>query len=69
MERIFVVFVQEESGKFFAFPYTLQTGENLIAYCQRYKTKICHLCKSAKEAGKIAYEWNESYKRNGTSLI
>lgn len=69
MKKIFVVFVQEERGKFFAFADTIRTGENLIPYCQRYKTKICHLCESAKEAGEIAYKWNESYKRNGTSLI
>lgn len=69
MKKIFVVFVQESEGKLFAFASTIRCGENLVPYCKRYNAKICHLCESAKEAGEIAYNWNESYKRNGTSLI
>jgi len=69
MKRIFVVFSQEQNGKYFAVADTIRTGENLIAYCRRYNSNICHLCESRKQAEQIALEWNESYKRNGTNLI
>lgn len=69
MKMIFVVFSQEQNGKYFAVADTIRTGENLIAYCRRYNSNICHLCESRKQAEQIAREWNESYKRNGTNLI
>lgn len=69
MKRIFVVFSQELNGKYFAVADTIRTGENLIAYCRRYNSNICHLCESRKHAEQIALEWNESYKRNGMNLI
>lgn len=69
MKMIFVVFSQEQNGKYFAAADAIRTGENLIAYCRRYNSNICHLCESRKQAEQIAREWNESYKRNGTNLI
>lgn len=69
MKKIFVVIVQEQNGKFFAYADTIKTGENLIPFITRHKTKICHLCESRKEADTLAYEWNNDYKANGTNLI
>lgn len=69
MKMIFVVFSQEQNGKYFAVADTIRTGENLIAYCRRYNSNICHLCENRKQAEQIAREWNESYKRNGTNLV
>lgn len=73
MKMIFVVFAQEQNGKYFAVADTIRTGQNLTAYIyiyiQRYNSKICHLCESRKQAEEIAAAWNESYKANGTNLI
>lgn len=69
MKMIFVVFVQEQNGKFCAIADTIRTGENLTAYIQRYKTNICHLCESRKQAEEIAVAWNKAYKANGTNLL
>ena len=69
MKMIFVVFSQEQNGKYFAVADTIRTGENLIAYCRRYNSNICHLCENRKQAEQIAREWNESYNRNGTNLV
>lgn len=69
MKMIFVVFVQEQNGKYFAVPDTIRTGQNLTAYIQRYNSRICHLCESRKQAEEIATAWNKAYKENGTNLI
>ena len=69
MKMIFVVFQQEQNGKYFAVADTIRTGQNLTAYIQRYNSKVCHLCESRKQAEEIAAAWNESYRANGTNLI
>ena len=69
MKMIFVVFQQEQNGKYFAVADTIRTGQNLTAYIRRYNSKVCHLCESRKQAEEIAAAWNESYRANGTNLI
>lgn len=69
MKMIFVVFQQEQNGKYFAVADTIRTGENLIAYVKRYNSEVCHLCESRKQAEEIATAWNEAYRANGTNLI
>lgn len=69
MKKVFVVFVQEINGKYWAIPDTIRTGENLAAFIQRYRANICHLCESATQAAFLAAEWNEAYKANGTNLL
>lgn len=69
MKMIFVVVTQTINGKNYAFADTIKTVENLSAYIARYGSNICHLCESRKQAEEIAYEWNESYKKNGTSIF
>lgn len=69
MKMIFVVFAQEQNGKYFAVADTIRTGQNLTAYIQRYNSQACHLCESRKQAKEIAAAWNESYRANGTNLI
>lgn len=69
MKMIFVVFSIEQGGKLYAVADAIRTGQNLTAYLQRYNSSVCHLCESRKEAEEIAMDWNESYKRNGTSLF
>lgn len=69
MKMIFVVFQQEQNGKYFAVADTIRTGYNLTAFIQRYNSKVCHLCESRKQAEEIAAAWNESYRANGTNLI
>lgn len=68
MKNIFIVFNVSENGKFFAIADTIRTGENLLAFCNRYKANIAHLCESRKQADEIALAWNKTYKENGTNL-
>ena len=69
MKSIFVVFVQEKDGKYFAVADTIRTGQNLIPYTQRYNSDICHLCESRKQAEEIATFWNACFREKGTNLI
>lgn len=69
MKMIFVVFVQEQDGKYYAIADTIRTGENLVAHIKRYNSKTCHLCESRKQSEEIAAKWNENYKANGTYLM
>lgn len=68
MKKIFVVFVIEESGKYYAYADTIKTGENLIYYIKRAHCIICHLCESRRQADDLANRWNEEYKANDTYM-
>ena len=63
-----IVFVTEKGGKYHATPERIRQNENLIPYCEHYHAKIAHVCESATQAHKIAQEWNENYRENGTNL-
>ena len=69
MKMIFVVFSIEQDGKYYAVADTIRTGNNLLAYCARVNSSICHLCESRTQAEQIALAWNNSYKANGTALF
>lgn len=69
MKNIFVVYSKTQDGKRYAYADTIRTGENLIPHIKRNAADVCHLCESRKQAEKIALDWNESYKANGTSLF
>lgn len=69
MKMIFVVVVNKIHGKYYAIADTIKTGENLISILNRYNTNICHLCENRKDAERIATEWNNHYKQNGTSIF
>lgn len=69
MKMIFVVFTINENGKSYSFADTIKAGENILAYCQRYNSDVCHLCESRKQAEQIAHEWNERYKENGRLIF
>lgn len=66
---IFVVFVLEENGKYWATADTIRTGQDLLTVMQWRNYHVCHLCESRAQADKIALEWNETYRANGTNLF
>jgi hypothetical protein len=69
MKKIYIVISITENGKRHAFSETIRTGENLKAHFKRYpNADIIHLCETATQAGYLAAEWNESYKKNGEYL-
>lgn len=68
MKRIYIVFVIEKDGKYFARPETIKTGENLKPIFERYPGSIAHLCETATQAHYLAAAWNTTYKENGTNL-
>lgn len=69
MRNIYVVLSIEKDNKYYAIADTIRTGENLITHIKKYNCDICHLCESRTQAEKIALEWNNQYKTNGTSLF
>ena len=69
MKMIFVVYVIERHGKYAAISDTIKAGENLTVHCTRYDASVCHLCKSRREADRLALAWNSAYTANGTHLF
>lgn len=70
MKKIYLVFSEMENGKHFAHAETIQVGENLKVYVDRYSdADVIHICESATQAAFLAEEWNEAYKNNGTYMF
>lgn len=69
MKKIFVVFVTEFDGKYYATADTIKTGENLLSYCNRYHAITAHLCETRAEAEATAAAWNQTFINNGTSIL
>lgn len=60
MKKIFIVIDKVIDGKHHAFADTIKTGENLVAYLDRFNPDIAHICESRTEAERIALEWNKT---------
>lgn len=70
MKKIYLVFSETVNGKHCAYAETIRTGENLKCHIDRYPAAdIVHICETATQAHKIAADWNESYRRNGTYMF
>ena len=70
MKKIHLIFVDEQNGKFFAFPEAIRTGNNLKCFIERWPSAgIIHICENATEARTLAAAWNECFKKNGTYLF
>lgn len=59
-----------ENGKHYAFALPVGGSDNLCSVlCNIAGLTSANICASKQGAQKIADEWNECYKRNGTYLF
>lgn len=59
MKKIYLVFSETKDGKSYAHAETIQAGENLKKYIDRYPSaNIIHICETATQAAYLAEEWN-----------
>ena len=67
MKKIFLVFLENENGKHHAHFETIQAGENLRIYVDRYSSAdVIRVCENATQAAYLAEKWNREYKENDT---
>ena len=69
MTSAFLCISRTQDGKNYAFAETIRAGQNIKFIFDRYPdASIFHLCESRHQADEMAKDWNEQYKKNGTSI-
>lgn len=70
MKNFYFVFSAQMDGKNYAGTMTKTSHDNLLClYQQIPNLTAVQICESKRQSEEIADYWNESFKKNGTSLF
>lgn len=68
MCKAWVVCVDEEDYKLFAYVMKIPRGSDVIAWCEEHGAAYCYICKDRYDAENLADDLNSTYRKYGIAL-
>ena len=69
MKNFYIAFSAQLDGKYWAGTMTVSSDDNIMNISQKIAgMQAANLCATKKAAKELADNWNECFKRNGTSI-
>lgn len=68
-KHFYITFFAQLNGKYWAGTMTVSSDDNIMNISQKIAgMQAANLCATKKAAEELADNWNECFKRNGTSI-
>ena len=65
----YIVIVEMVNGKRVAYVEKWNNQNNLVCLFKNNRIETANICDSRKDAERIAEDWNQCYKRNGSYIF
>lgn len=68
MCEAWVMCVEEEDYKLFAYATRIPFGSSVVQWCEEKKCTYCYVCRDRQDAENSAYRFNANCRKNGIAL-